>query len=192
MAKIGCQRTVSAGLDRERLARDRYEQILERALAVLARQRPWIALEQDRPARQEQHPVAHLLNLDHVVRGPQHTYPVAARELANLRADLARLRGIERGGGLVEQQQVWTVEHRLGQRRARLLPGGEDAALHVAECPELELIEQRLDTRRAVLDVVDQGEEAQVLVHGEIAGQGRVDRREVGASERLCTLRRDV
>jgi len=72
------------------------------ALPLLARQRFRIALEQDLPVRDEQHPVAHVLDLVHVVRGPQH----AARALRDVgpdpAADVMRHRRIERGGRFVQ------------------------------------------------------------------------------------------
>ena len=43
-----------------------------------------------------------------------------------------------------------------------------------------------------VLDAVDQAEEAQILSHGQIAGQRRVDGREIGALPAPASARRDV
>ena len=114
------------------------------SLAVLARQRLRIALEQDLAARQEQHAVADLLDFVHVVRGPEDAARRRLSAKARMRgADVARRRRIERGGGLVEQQQRGLVEHRLGERHARLLAGREHAALGVAEAPQVELLDQR-------------------------------------------------
>src|SRR5512139_1616963 len=67
--------------ERERLARDGDEELLERAAAVLLRQPARVALEEDPPAREEQHAVADRLHLDHVVRRPQDPRGVAGGEV---------------------------------------------------------------------------------------------------------------
>ena len=141
--------------------------------------------------RQEQHAVADLGDLDHVVRGPQHR-GAGARDPLDHGARIARHRGIERGGRLVEQQEVRPVQHRLRQSDARLLAGGKHAALHVAKANQLELGDQLFDALSGILHAVDPREEAQVLLHGQVAGQRCVHRREVRAGERPRSARRHV
>src|SRR6266545_1690867 len=160
--------------ERERLARDRDEELLERRLAVLARQGARVALEQDPAARQEEDAVADLLDLGHVVRGPEHGARSATREGADLGADLLGARGIERRGRLVEEEQPGRVEERLREPDARLLARGEDAELHVAESLQLELAEERVDPRADRAHPVEEPEHAQVLGDREIARQRRV------------------
>ena len=143
--------------------------------------------------REEQHAVAHLLDLDHVVRGPQHAAAPPGRRTRGSWRGCPRARGgIERGGRLVEQQQVRLVEHRLGQTDARLLAGGEHAALGVAKPFEVELLEHLVDALREFLHAVEQAEEAQILVHGQIAGQRRVDGGEVRPLQSLAAVPGDV
>src|SRR5579883_1074247 len=61
---------ISVALQRERFAGHCDEQLLQRLLAVACRQSLWIAFEEDLAAREEQHAVAHVVNLVHIVRGP--------------------------------------------------------------------------------------------------------------------------
>src|SRR5262249_23066793 len=62
----------------------------------------------------------------------------------------------------------------------------------VPQMKQIELGHQGLDPASQVGDVVDQPEEAQILCNGEVAGQSRIDRREVRARERLGTALRDI
>src|SRR5687767_15009304 len=149
--------------ERQGLARYGDEKLFERGAPVLARQSPRVAFEQDAPLREEEDAVADLLDLVHVVRSPQHAAPAGGGEVAHARAYVARRRGVERGGRLVEQEEARAVEHRLGERDARLLARGEDAALRVAEGPQVELREQLADPRREARDAVDHAEDAQAL-----------------------------
>src|SRR5450759_1636530 len=66
----------SSLLEGEGLPRHGDEEFLERLLAVLLRQGPRVSFEQDFPARQEEHPVADVRDLVHVVRGPKHPHIV--------------------------------------------------------------------------------------------------------------------
>ena len=81
------------------------------AAPCCARQAPGIAFQQYPAARQEQHPVAGVLDFVHVVRGPENAAAGARRHGANARADQVGGRRIERGGGLIEQQQPRVVHH---------------------------------------------------------------------------------
>ena len=94
----------------QRLAGELYEQFFERVRAMLGRQRPRIAFQQNLPMRQKQHSIADFLDFLHVVGRPENAAVFLAGELADLPAyDLGRGR-IEGGGGLVEQQQLRPVQ----------------------------------------------------------------------------------
>ncbi|HEX8118035.1 MAG TPA: hypothetical protein VF521_12250, partial [Pyrinomonadaceae bacterium] len=168
----------NSGTTRTGLARHRDEKLFERVAPVLGGQSLRVAFEQHAPLRDEEHAVADLLDLVHVVRSPEHAALPARGEAAHARARLLRRGGVERRGRLVEQQQVGPVEHCLGERHARLLARGEHAALRVAEGQQVELFEQLLDPVRQARDAVEHAEDAQVLRDGEVAGQRRVDGRE--------------
>ncbi len=159
---------------------------------MLTRQGPRVSLQQNPPMRQEEHAVADVRDLVHVVRGPKHAYLVPQDELANLGADVARHRGIERCRRLVQEQKARTIEHRLGKAYAGLLSGREHAALGMSQSIEIELVEQCPDPFRKLLHPVHQSEDAKVLVHGQVTGKRGVNGREIGAFQRLGTVRRDV
>ncbi len=104
----GCNRTQLHALRpaRQRLACQPDEQLLERGCAVLLGQLPRIALEQDPAMGYEQYAVTGFLHLVHVVRGPEDAATPPCRHRANELADQVGGRWIERGRGLVEQQQA--------------------------------------------------------------------------------------
>ncbi len=144
------------------------------------------------PCDKNKHAVAHLLDLEHVVRRPEDAAVAFARELADPRADDLRGGRVERSGRLVEQQQLRPVQQRLRERGASLLAGRQQAALRVAQVLEIELLEHLFDSPREPAHSVDQAEHAQVLRDREVARQRRVDRREVGLRERERAPARDV
>ena len=168
------------------LARHGDEQVLEARLAVLARQ------------RLRGRPPAGSCRATGTARGrrPPRPRTCCGRSTARRSGRLggeprmpARMSraagGVERGGGLVEQQQARAVQHRLGERQ----PGSarrRTARPHLVsrKRSQVELSEQLLDALREVLDAVDQAEDAQVLLHRQVAGQRRIDGGEVGARER--------
>jgi len=131
---------------------------------------------------------AHVLDLVHVVRSPQH----AARALRNVgpdpAADVARHRRVERGGRFVQQQQVRAIEHRFGESRAGLFARGQHAGLHVAKGFQIKLFQQLFDSFGQIVHSVDKSEDAQVLGDGEISWQRRIDGREIRAFQSLGTM----
>ena len=133
--------------------------------------------------REEQHPVADLLDFIHVVGCPQD--PAAGLESEAADARPYGLRGcrIQRSGGLIEQQQPRPVEERLGEGDPRLLSRGEQAASGVAQALEVELSQQLGDAAAELRYDVDHAEEAQVLGDGQIPRKGGVDGRKVGLRE---------
>ncbi len=142
--------------------------------------------------REEQHAIADVLDFVHVVRGPEDPAGAVFGDGADRATQVLRGRGIERGGRLVEQQQRRLVQHRLGERDARLLAGRQHAAFRVAEAAQIEAVEHRVDARADVADVVEQPEQGQVLQDRKVARQRRVDRREVRALERAGAVAREI
>ncbi len=128
------------------------------------------------------HTSSHLV---HVVRGPEHAARAWVSEVADSRADLPRRRGIERGGGLVEQQQLRRFSMALA--RATRVCSPEDSTPHFVSrnLTRSNCVQQLLDAGRECLHAVDEAEDTQVLLHGQVAGQRRVDGGEVGALQRL-------
>ena len=117
------------------------------------------------PVRQEQHAVAHLLHLVHVVRGPQH----AARSRpanSRIRARMSRaVAGSSDAVGSSSSSRLRPVEHRLGQADARLLAGGQHAALACrGSAPDRTAPAAPRCARRRSAHAVDQAEDAQVLL----------------------------
>ena len=132
----------------QRLVRHADEQVVETRRAVFLGQGLWVALQHDPAVRQEQHPVADGLHLVHVVARPQHAAVAVVDEVRDAGADVARVRRVDRGGRLVEQQQPRAVEHGLGEREPGLLAGRQHARLACAGNAEIEDVEQLLDPRR--------------------------------------------
>ena len=136
--------------------------------------------------RQQQHPVADGLDFYHVMRGPEDAAVIVGGERPDLGTDELRRGRVQRGGGLVEQQQLRPVEQRLGERRARLLARGQQAALGAAQFLQIKFADELIDAGAQPRDAVEQAEEGEILLDGEIARQGGIHRREIGALERLC------
>ncbi len=111
---------------------------------------------------------------------------------ADAHPELARRGRIDRGGGLVQQQQAGPVEHSLGQRDPRLLAGRQQPGLHIREAFEIEVMQHLVDARLQSLDAVDQPEDPQVLPHRQVARQRRVDGGEIGAAQRLAAAGPEV
>ncbi len=152
-----------------------------------------ISLEQHLAARQQQHPIAHRLDLIHIVGSPQDAAVVLGGEALDLGADQLRRGRIQGRGGLIEQQQqLRPVEQRLRQRRAGLLAGGQQSALGVTQVGEVEFPQQLFDAGAQAVDAVQQAEESQILRHRQIAGQRRVNGGEVGARQGPRPLCGDV
>ena len=168
------------------------EQLFQRLFAVRGRQRSGIALQQNPAVREKKHAIANIFHFVHVVRSPQHAHLAGRRVFANLDADLARDGRVERGRRLVQKKQGRLIQHRFGQADARLFAGREHAAFYVPEREQIVLFQQRLNAGGQILHAVDQPEEAQILKHGQIAGQRRIDGREIGALQHLRTLGGDV
>ena len=92
---------------------------------------------------QHDHPVGQALHLGHVVGGEHDGGAACPAIELELGAHPVGGVGIERGGGLVEHQQLGLVEQRLGEAHARLLPGRELAVGPVEQVGEPELLGDR-------------------------------------------------
>ncbi len=161
------------------------EQVLEVGDAVFADQGVRLALQQDAAPGQEHHPVADLGHLVHVVAGPQHAAAVGLGGGDDMGADVPGGGRVDRGGGLVQQQQLGVVEHGLGQGHAGLFAGRQQPALGHAVVHQVVLGQELVDPRLQVLHAVDQAEHLEVLLHRQVAGQGGVGGGEVGVGQGL-------
>jgi hypothetical protein len=102
---------------------DGEEHLLQIAAAEAGDQRLRRLVGDDAAFLQHDHALGHPLDLRHVVRGEHHGGGADPAVILELGAHPVRRIGIERGGGLVEQQQLGLVDERLGEADARLLPG---------------------------------------------------------------------
>ena len=100
--------------------------------------------------------------------------------------------GIERGGRLVEQQQLGLVEQRLGEADARLLAGRELAVGPVEQLGEPEVGGDLGDAPLEVAHAVEPGEHLEVLAHGQAHRHVDVGALEVHAVQHLVALARHV
>jgi hypothetical protein len=80
------------------------------------------------------------------------------------------------------------VEQGLRESSAGLLAGGKQAALRMAQLLQIEFLKQFVDTPAQGGNAVKQPEDAQILDHGQIAGEGGVDRGEIGARQGACAI----
>jgi len=118
------------------------------------------------------------------MRSPQDAAVTLGGEAADGGPDLPGSGRIQRGGRLVQQEQPWPVQHRLGDPGPGLLARREQAALGMAKALEIELLEQLLDPLAQVLDFIEHAEDPEILIDRQVAGQRRVHRGEVGPRQR--------
>ena len=98
--------------------------------------------------------------------------------------------GIERGGRLVEQQQLRLVDQRLRQRHAGLLPGRELAVGAVEEIVEIEIGGELRDAFAQILDRIEPAEDGEVLPHREPHRHVDIGAFEIHPAEHLGALLR--
>ena len=110
--------------------------------------------------------MADLGDLDHVVGGPEDADSVVLGEFADGGADFAGDGGIERGGGLVEEEKARLVEHGFGEGDTGLLAGGENAAFCIAKVDEVEVVQGGFDAVAQVGHGVEHPEDAEILRDG--------------------------
>src|SRR6266536_737578 len=94
------------------------------AAGVAAAERVRAALRHDRAAGQDHHPVGQVLGLVHVVRGQQDALAEGAQVVDQL-PGVAPGRGVEPGGGLVQEDQIRVADDPERQVEPALLPTRE-------------------------------------------------------------------
>ena len=115
-----------------------------------------------------------------------------AAELLEMAAHPVGGVGIERGGGLVEQQNVRRVDQRLGERDAGLLPGRELADRPVEELRQIEIVGQRRNALGEAVDMVEPAEHRQILPHGQPVRHVDVGALEIHPVQHLVALARHL
>jgi len=126
------------------------------------------------------------------VRGEQDRRAALAPEGLKPPANPVRGVRIERGGRLVEQQNLGLVDQRLGQRDARLLPRREAAGGPIEKDLERETRREFVDAPPQVFDAVEAAEDPQVLSHGEAVRHVDIGALEVHAPENAIAVARHV
>jgi hypothetical protein len=124
---------------------------------------PRRALVHDHAGPQHDHVVAHALHFTHVMRREQHRAAGAPLVPLEVRAHPVADVGIERRRGLVEQQHVRLVQHRLRERHARALAGGEAAVGPLHEAGQIAVGDDRVDPLAGSTHAVEIGEHGEVL-----------------------------
>ena len=120
-----------------------------------------------RPLLEHDDAVAQALDLAHVVRGEQHGRAALAAIVLEPAAHPVGSVGIERGGRLVEQQDLRLVDQRLRERHAGLLAGRQLAGRPVEEFVQVEFLGQRADAAGDVVAAIEHAEHVEVLPHRE-------------------------
>jgi hypothetical protein len=95
---------------------------------------------------------------------------------------------IERGGRLIEQQQLGPVDQGLRQQHPGLLPGRQPAGRAIEEGREIEVGGERLQTRRGFIDAVELGVDPEVLADRQPRRQVHVGRGEVDPAEHAVAV----
>ena len=142
---------------------DRRLQLVRRALGDLA------AVVDDRD------PVGELVGLVEVLGGEQHRAPVG-HETPDGVPHLAAGARVEAGGRLVEEDQRWPGDQAGGQVEPAAHAAGERRDRLGRGLGEVELLEQRRGgrARRPAVDVLETGEEQEVLGRGQVLVDGGV------------------
>ena len=144
-----------------------------------------VAFEQDPAVREEQHAVADLLDLVHVVRGPQHAAACPA----------PRTRGSSRGCRAPSRDRARPSARRAAAAAARLsialarptrVCSPDESTPHFVsrKRPRSNCSSSASMRSASRLHAVEQAEDAQVLRDGQVAGQRRVHGGEVRPLER--------
>ena len=119
------------------------EDVLQTGLPEERRHLRRRAVGDDTPAGDEHDPLAHPLDLDHVVAGDEQRGAFFGAQPLQTGAHAARDVGIERGGRLVEHEQLRVVQRRLHDADERALPRRELVAHRGAEMRHPEPLEAR-------------------------------------------------
>ena len=150
------------------------------------------AVRHDLAAVEEDDLVADAVDLVHVVAGEQDRQLAVAPQVLNQAQRLVGDVGVERRGRLVHEDELRVVEHRLDQHDAGALAGREVAVAPRRQLLHLEVIEQLVDLAGRLVDLVEVGEDEQVLPHRRAVLQVVVGRGEVDPPQRFLLVREEV
>src|SRR3954468_24689507 len=120
-------------------ARDVQKHLLQRGAVVARHDGFGRIVVLDTAALHDDDAVAEPLDLEHVVRGQEDGGVVRLTVTLQMASNPVGGVGIERGGRLIQQQQLGLVDQRFGKRNARLLSCGELAVGAVDELGEVEV-----------------------------------------------------
>ena len=84
------------------------------------RKRFGVSFQEHFTARHEHDPVAYFFHLIHVVGRPENAAAAVIGETTDFTANVVGGGRVKGGGGLIEEQQLRTIEQGLGQRDASL------------------------------------------------------------------------
>ena len=90
-------------------------------------------------------PVAHTLNLVHIVRGIENRRPIVPLQIQQNLSHLDRRLKIKVSSRLIEQQQFRIVQKRFAQPNPRSLAGGQSRNRFVLQASDAESLEQFID-----------------------------------------------
>src|SRR5205814_4454704 len=96
-------------------ARDIEKHLFHAVASVTGHQRVRCALIDEKAGAQHDHVIAHPLDFHHVVRSEEHGAAAGALIAVDVRSDSMTESGIERGGGLLEEETLGAIEQRLGR-----------------------------------------------------------------------------
>ncbi len=148
-------------------ADDVEEHVLERFAAVSFDQNARGFVLQNAARVEQDDAVGKSFHFRHVVGGEQYRGAAGVGVLLQLLSDPVRRVWIERGGRLVEQQQLGRIDQRLGETDARLLTGRQLAGVAVEQLGELQILGKEADALGHVGNAIKTGIDGQVLAHGE-------------------------
>ena len=133
------------------------------------------------------------LGLVEVVRGHEERRAALAQVVEEVPQALALAR-VDARGRLVEEDELRVVHERAREREALLHAAGQRARLHVLQVEQLDVAEQLVHARvgAGAGDAVDAGEEAEVLLDGEIRVERERLRHVAGLALDALALRADV
>ncbi len=100
---------------------------------------------------------------------------------------IGRIR-IERGGRLVEQQNLGFVQKRLGERHARLLPGRELTGRAIEQIFKGEILRKSSDARFDIGDGIELGEDCEILPNREPMRHVHIRALEIHSSEHAVAI----
>jgi hypothetical protein len=160
-------------------ARDLDEDVLQIVFLEMFRDLVGRPGGEDLPGVEEKHPVANLLDVAHVVGRVEDRGMPLALDVPDQLADLVRDVRVERGGRLVEQEQVRVVEQSLGKVDAGGLARAELTGGFLGQFRNFKKFEQLSHLLFRFRDRVEAGENLQIVPDLQVSGQGGVGGAEI-------------